>query len=165
MIYILIILCCSCISFQVDAATYTTDTNLFENSYTNNLIDMAETQIDNFNNKAYVIFQNSTNYYLVASNKDDITVSNNKITFVNSDIVRVLRVQNGYNYTYEYSSLSEQSTIVNINSIIISNIDTNMSVSSKRYNDYSYNSQMISIGIFVLGLLFAIFLTRERSFL
>ncbi len=165
MIYLLLILFCSCISLQVDAATYTCDTNLFENSYTNNLIDMAESQIDNFNNKSYIIFQNSYNYYLVSSDNDDVTVSGNRVTLSDSSIVRALRVQDGYNYFYQYSSLNESSTTININSIVVSNIDTSHSVRSKRFSDYVYNHNMTNIGIFVLGLIFAIFVTKERSYI
>ena len=42
-------------SIEVNASTYTTNNNLFENSYTNNLIDMAQTQIENINNMKFTI--------------------------------------------------------------------------------------------------------------
>ena len=51
--------------FNVSASSYTTDTNLFENSYSNNLIDMAQSNIDNFYTKDFVIFQNGYNYYII----------------------------------------------------------------------------------------------------
>ena len=155
------------ISFNatVNAASYSSDTNLFENSYTNNLIDMAESQIDNFNNKSFIVFQSSYNYYLVASDKDKVTVNNNRAILTDSSIVRAIRVQDGYNYFYQYSTINESSTTININSIVVSNIDTSHSVKSKRFSDYSYNHNMTNIGIFVLGLMFAIFVTKERSYI
>lgn len=146
----------------VKAQTYNSNTNLFENSYTNNLIDMAQSQIENFNNLNYIIIQNENNYYLIASKEIEIT--NNRITMNNTSIIQAIRTQNGYNYIYEYNYLTENQTIVNVNNIVVSNIKTNKSVSSKRYEDYKYYNTIKNIGIFVLGIVFAIFITKERNY-
>lgn len=149
-------------TLHTHAATYTTTDNLFENSYTNNLIDMAMTQVDNISTKKYVIFQINYDYYLVAS--DAFTVTSNRITMNNTKIIRVLRVQNGYNYTYEYSTIEESSTTINVNNIVISNIDTSRSVSSSRFDNYINNKNTKYLLMFILGLVFAIFLTKERNY-
>lgn len=150
----------------VNASTYTTTDNLFENSYTNNLIDMAQTQIENFTTKKYAIIQvNTYDYYLISANEKDVTVNGSKITMKNTSIIRVLRIQNGYNYYYDYSTLTESSTIINVNNIIVSNINTAKSVSSKRFDDYLSNKNEKMLLMFILGLLFAIFVTKERNYL
>ena len=146
--------------FNVSASTYTTDTNLFENSYSNNLIDMAESNIDNFYTKDFVIFQSGYNYYLIVG--DDYSINNHNITFTNSTIIRAIRNQSNYNYYYDYSVITENSTSLNISNIIISNIDSDFSVSSSRFNSLRSNKYLINCGIMIIGLLFAIFLSRER---
>lgn len=163
---LIIISICSCIS-SADAATYTTSNNLFENSYSNNLIDMANSQINNFSSKSYVIFQtNNYDYYLVASDKKDVSINGNSLAFTNSDIVRVIRSNSGSSYyNYVYSSFNESSTIVNLNNIVISNLDTSYSVSSSRFYDYYFRSYLIKLCIFILAIVFAIFLTKGRSYL
>lgn len=149
----------------VNAASYTTTDNLFENSYTNNLIDMAQTQVDNISNKKYVIFQtNSYDYYMVTADKKNVTVNNNTITMNNAKIIRVLRTQNGYNYVYNYSTIEENSTTIYVNNIVVSNVDTSRSVSSQRYENYRQNNYNTWLLVFILGLVFAIFLTKERSY-
>ena len=162
-ILILIVgLMCLLSSNVVKADTYTTNTNLFENTYTNNLIDMAQTQIENFNYKDYAIIQIDNSYYLIAS--DDVSVSDNQITMNNTNIIQAIRIQENYNYYYEYSTKKESTTTINVNNIIVSNIDTNKSVSSSRYENYKQNINIKNIGIFILGLVFAIFMTKERNY-
>ena len=149
----------------VYASTYTTTDNLFENSYTNNLIDMAQTQVDNISNKKYVIIQiNTYDYYMITSNKNDVSVNNNTITMKNTKIIRCIRTQNGYNYVYNYSTIEENSTTIYANNIIVSNIDTSRSVSSSRFENYRQNNYNTMLLVFILGLIFAIFLTKERSY-
>lgn len=149
----------------VSASSYTTTDNLFENTYTNNLIDMAETQVFNISNKKYVIFQtNSYDYYMVTANKNDVSVNGTTITMNNTKIIRVLRTQNGYNYVYNYSTIEENSTTIYANHIIVSNIDTSHSVSSSRFENYKNNYHVTWLLVFILGLVFAIFLTKERSY-
>ena len=150
--------------FVVKAATYTTTNDLFENSYTNNLTDMAQTQVDNITTKKYVFFQLNNDYYLVTASNKDTTVSGNRIVMNNSNIIRVQRLQNGYNYYYEYSSLNENSTTINFSHIIISNVNTSRSISSSRLNNYITNRNTIYLLTFILGLIFALFLTKERSY-
>lgn len=149
---------------MVKASTYTTTDNLFENSYTNNLIDMSQTQVDNIANKKYAIIQINYDYYMITANKKDVSVNNNTITMNNTKIIRVLRTQNGYNYYYNYSTIEESSTTIYANNIIVSNIDTSHSVSSSRFDNYKQNKYTTMILTFLLGLVFAIFLTKERSY-
>lgn len=149
-------------SIEVNASTYTTNNNLFENSYTNNLIDMAQTQIKNINNMKYMIIQIDNNYYLIASK--EATINNNKVTMNNTSIIKATRVQENYNYYYNYETTTESTTDVNVNNIVISNIGINRAVASSRFDNYKQNMYVKNIGIFILGLVFAIFLTKERNY-
>ena len=146
----------------VNAATYTPTDNLFENTQSNYLIQMANSQIDNFTNLKFVIFQSNDNYYLVASK--DIEVNSNSIIFTNSSIISAIRNSSSYYGYYSYNVFEESSTIINLNYILISNIDTDKSVSSELFNDLQFKSNIVNLGIFILGLCFAIFLTKERRF-
>lgn len=146
----------------VNASTYTTTTDLFESSYTNNLIDMSQTQVDNISNKKYAIIRINDDYYMITSK--EVSVNNNVITFNNSKIIRCLRTQNGYNYYYDYSTIEETSTTIYVNNIIVSNIDTKKSVSSSRFEDYRQKQYNTWLLMFILGIVFAIFLTKERSY-
>ncbi len=146
------------------AETYTSTENLFENNYTNNLIDMAQTQIKNFSDKKYVIVQSNYDYYLISSEKKDVSVSNQVITMNHTKIIKAIRTQSGYNTYYEYSTKEENSTTVQVNNIVVSNIDTSKSVNSKRADDYKNNYYTTWLLVFILGLVFAIFLTKERSY-
>lgn len=148
-------------TFCVSASSYTSSTNLFENSYSNNLVDMANTQIDNFINKKFVIFQNEYTYYLVAS--DDYSISGNYITFNNSTIIRAYRPSGSYS-SYEYSTFTEPSTTIYSDYVVISNTEFNRAISSKRFDEYRTDKYTITLLMFLLGLAFAIFLTKERKF-
>lgn len=147
---------------KVKANTYTTTTNLFENTYTNNLIDMAESQVENFNYKKYAIIQVNNNYYLIISN--DATIVNNKIIMNNTNIIQAIRTQENYSYYYEYTTTKENTTEIYINNIIISNIETSKSVASSRYDNYKHNINIKNIAIFILALVFAIFIVKERNY-
>lgn len=148
----------------VKADTYTTTDNLFENNYTNNLIDMAQTQVDNLSNKKYAIIQINYDYYMITADKKDVTVSNNTITMNNTKIIRAIRTQSGYNSYYDYSTRQESTTVIYANNIIVSNIDTSRSVSSSRFDNYKQNNYTTWLLVFILGLVFAIFLTKERFY-
>ncbi len=148
----------------VKADTYTTTENLFENNITNNLIDMSQTQVDHIANKKYALIQINYDYYMITADKKDVSVNNNTITMKNTKIIRCLRTQSGYNYYYNYSTKEENSTTIYVNNIIVSNIDTSNSVSSKRFEDYKQNHYSTWLLVFILGLVFAIFLTKERSY-
>lgn len=148
----------------VKADNYYTTTDLFENSYTNNLIDMAQTQISNISIKKYAIIRVNDDYYMITADKKDVSVNSNVITMNNTKIIRCIRTQNGYNYYYDYSTKEETSTTIYVNNIIVSNIDTSKSISGKRYEDYKQNYNSTMPLIFILGLLFAIFITKERSY-
>lgn len=162
-LFLLLIVCCL-FTKNTFASTYTPNTNLFENSYSNNLIDYASNQIDNFISQNFVIFQIDYNYYLVSS--IDFTLNGNSITFVNSSVVTATRVYegSGYNYYYSYSLSNESETIVNLSNIVISNIKANNTISSSRFNDFKFKLDLKNIGIFILGIIFAIFVTKERKF-
>lgn len=148
----------------VNADSYSTTTDLFENSYTNNLIDMSQTQIDNISNKKYAIIQIDYDYYMFISKKEDVSVSGNTITMKNTSIIRCRRTQSGYSSYYDYSTKNESTTTIYANDIIVSNIDTSNSVSGKRFEDYRQNNYNTWLLVFILGLVFAIFLTKERSY-
>ena len=151
---------------NVSALSYSSNTNLFENSYTNNLIDMANNQVNNFQNKYYVLFEFDYNYYLIVSNSKDYSFNNNNLTLNDTIVFSALRSNSGYNYVYNYSVSIENQSSISVNDIVISNIPviTN-SVSSKRYSEYSFYTNLKYIGILLIGLTFAIFLTKERSYI
>lgn len=144
----------------VKASSYTTTTDLFENSYTNNLIDMAQSQIENFSSKKYAIIRIDDNYYIITAISKDVTVNNTTITMNNTKIISAVRNQSGYNSYYTYSTKEESSTTINANNIIVSNIDTSRSISGKRFEDYRNNFYGTWLLVFILGLVFAIFLTK-----
>ena len=148
---------------KVYARTYSPTEDLFSSTQSDYLLDMANNQIDNFSNKKFAIFQIDNNYYLVAS--DYVSYTETTITFTNSTIISAIRSNDGGYYSYyDYSIFDESSTTINLNYVIISNIKTNNTVSSDKFNDIEFKKNMINIGIFVLGLCFAIFITKERRF-
>lgn len=147
----------------VKADSYTTTDNLFENNYTNNLIDMSQTQVDHITNKKYVIIQVNYDYYMITADKKNVFISGNTITMKNTKIIRCKRSQSGYNTYYDYSTSEENTTTIYANNIIVSNIDTSKSVSSQRFEDYKQDYYSTWLLVFILGLVFAIFLTKERS--
>lgn len=151
-------------TFSVSASSYTPSTNLFEGTYSNNLIDMAMSQIENFTSKKYAIFQSDYDYYLVTS--DSVVVNGNTLIFTNSTVIRASRVSSGgYNTYYDYTTFTESQTSVYLSYVVISNLNGNKTVSSSRFNDYNFNTNILRLGIFLLGIGFAIFLTKGRSFL
>lgn len=146
---------------NVNADSYSTNNNLFENSYSNNLIDMANSQIKNFIDTDYIIFQIDNNYYLISGTLNNVT--DNVVYLDNTSIIKAERVQENYNYYYNYSSFSETSSSVSVNNVVISNISINKAITGKRFNEYEFNKHMTSIGILLIGIVFAIFLTKERK--
>lgn len=146
----------------VNAATYTPTDNLFESTQSNYLIQMANSQIDNFTNLDYVIFQVDNNYYLVAG-KEGI-VNNNTINFNQSTIISAIRNSSSYYNYYNYNIFEENSTTINLDYVVLSNVDSNKSVSSSLFEEYRFRVDLVNIGIFILGLCFAIFVTKERRF-
>lgn len=146
----------------VSANTYTTDTNLFENSYSSNLIDMAISQVDNFYNKDYVIFTSNDTYYLVTGTLE--SSNNNNVVLKDTTVIRCYRNGTGYNYTWNYSTSSETSTIINLNNHSITNIKTSYSISSSKMEEYRNNHNLILLGTLICGLCFALFLFKGRSY-
>lgn len=149
-------------TFGVSAAAYTPTDNLFESTQSNYLIQMANSQIDNFTNLDYVIFQVDNNYFLVAG-KEGI-VNNNTINFNQSTIISAIRNSSSYYNYYNYNIFEENSTTINLSYVVLSNVDSNKSVSSSLFEEYRFRVDLVNIGIFILGLCFAIFLTKERRF-
>lgn len=160
--FIFILLGVLILNEKVYAGTYTPTNNLFSSTQSDNLLDMANSQIDNFYNKKFVIFQIDNNYYLVTG--DDYTYTETSITFTDATIISATRYEGGYYSNYNYSTFTEASTRINLNYIVISNIKSNKSVNSDKFNEFQFQKHMINIGIFVLGLCFAIFITKERRY-
>lgn len=147
---------------KVDAATYTPTANLFSGTQSNYLLQLGINQIDNFYAKDFVIFQVDNNYYLVAGS--DVTIGSSSLVFSNATVISAVRAQSGNQYTYSYTVSTETSTTVYLSYIVISNIDCNNSVSSDTYLDYEFKKNLVNIGIFILGIVFAIFITKERRY-
>lgn len=146
----------------VSATTYTPTDDLFDSTQSDYLIRMANSQIDNFTNLNYIIFQVEDNYYLVAGN--DIQINSGNVTFTNSIVISAIRNSSSYYGYYSYNTSEESTTTVNFSKFFISNIDTDKSISSELFNDFQFKMNMVNIGIFVLGLCFAIFVTKERRY-
>ena len=146
----------------VSATTYTPTDDLFDSTQSDYLIRMANSQIDNFTNFNYIIFQVEDNYYLVAGK--DIQINSGNVTFTNSIVISAIRNSSSYYGYYSYNISEESTTTVNFSKFFISNIDTDKSISSELFNDFQFKMNMVNIGIFVLGLCFAIFVTKERRY-
>lgn len=157
------IFCCLFLMKSVNASTYTPTSNLLsQNNYVTSLIDMAYNDSSNFLTKKFAIFQIDYDYYLVFS--DNISILNNSITFNNSVIYLAHRSNESYNYYYTFSKFNETNTTVNLSYIVFSNVKSSNTINSSYFSDYKFNYNIINLGIFVLALLFAIFVTKERSF-
>lgn len=157
------IFCCLFLMKSVNASTYTPTSNLLsQNNYVTSLIDMAYNDSSNFLTKKFAIFQIDYDYYLVFS--DNISILNNSITFNNSVIYLAHRSNESYNYYYTFSKFNETNTTVNLSYIVFSNVKASNTINSSYFSDYKFNYNIINLGIFVLALLFAIFVTKERSF-
>lgn len=157
------IFCCLFLMKSVNASTYTPTSNLLsQNNYVTSLIDMAYNDSSNFLTKKFAIFQIDYDYYLVFS--DNISILNNFITFNNSVIYLAHRSNESYNYYYTFSKFNETNTTVNLSYIVFSNVKASNTINSSYFSDYKFNYNIINLGIFVLALLFAIFVTKERSF-
>lgn len=149
------------INEKVNAQTYSPTTNLFENTQTNYLLYMANSQVANFTNKDYVAFQIDNNYYLVIG--DYNSVSNNNLILDNCTIFSATRETNGtYSYNYVYNKSEESSTTINLNYNIVSNINTTKSSTSTTFEDLKYQNETTVIITFILGILFALFLLNGR---
>ena len=148
---------------SVRAASYTPSQNLYDSTQANYLINMAYNQVKNFTKQKFVVFQVDNDYYLVTSS--DSNVTNNSVIFTDSTIIHAIRNTSGsyYNY-YSYATTTENSTSISLSSVVISNIAMTNSISNSTFDDLKYHTDIRNIGIFVLGLCFALFLTKERRF-
>ena len=162
--YFILILIFVMFSFvkPVNAASYTPTDNLFDSSQADNLVQMANSQIPNFTSLNYAIFQVDDNYYLVAGK--DVSVNSNSVVFTNSTVISAIRNDSSYYGRYTYNTSNEASTTVYLGYVILSNVDTDKSVTSALFNDFQFKMNMVNIGIFILGLCFAIFVTKERRY-
>lgn len=147
---------------SVDAASYSPTDNLFDSTQADYLVQMANSQIPNFTSLKFSIFQVDDNYYLVAGK--DVTVNSNSIVFTNSTVISAIRNDSSYYGRYTYNTSNEASTTVYLGYVIQSNVDTDKSVTSALFNDFQFKMNMVNIGIFILGLCFAIFVTKERRY-
>lgn len=147
---------------NLNASTYVPTDNLFENTQSNNLIRMGSSQIRDFLTNYYIVFQVDDNYYLVSS--DNYTLNSNSITLTDTTIISAIRGTSSYYGYYSYITINEDTTTINLDYIVISNIDTNKSVSSELFNDLKFQTEIIILITFILGLIFAIFLLRDRRY-
>lgn len=147
---------------NLNASTYVPTDNLFSNSQSDNLIRMANSQIPDFISNYYIVFQIDDNYYLVTS--DNYTLNTNSITLSDTTIISAIRETSSYYGYYSYNRTNEDTTTINLDYIVISNIDTNKSVSSELFNDLKFQTEITIVIIFILGLIFAIFLLRDRRY-
>lgn len=148
---------------STSAATYNSTEDLFSNTQADYLVQYANSYIENFTSKKFVIFRNNDNYYIVVSK--DAYLENNNLVFNNSTIISAIRNKDSSYYAYySYSVSNESNTIVNLNNIVISNIYSNKSVTSSIFRDYKFKQDIINVSIFVLGLIFANFVTKERRY-
>ena len=161
--FILILLFCM-FSFvkSVNATTYSPTDNLFDSTQADYLIQMANSQIDNFTSLKYAVFQVDDNYYLVTGK--DVEITNNSIVFTNSTVISAIRNDSSYYGRYTYNTSNETSTTVFLGYVIQSNVETEKSVTSPLFNDFQYKMNVVNIGIFVLALCFAMFVTKERRY-
>lgn len=148
---------------RAKASSYTPSQNLYDSTQANYLVSMAYNQIKSFTSQNYVVFQIDNDYYLVTAK--DVTISNNQATFSNSTIIHAVRNTSGSYYNnYSYTTTTESSTTVSLFYVVLSNLNTTNTMQSSTFEDYKYHTDLRNIGIFVLGLCFALFLTKERRF-
>ena len=148
---------------KVNAASYSNTQDLFESTQANNLLSMAISQDNSFTTKKFIIFQSNNNYYLISSS--DVSISDNRISFSDSTIISAIRnTDSSYYGYYSYNTSHEDVATLDLNYIAISNIEHYLSVSSSRYEDYTYKTYSTQLLMVILGIAFAIFVTKERSF-
>ena len=107
-------------------------------------------------------FKIEDNYYLVAS--DNYILNTNSITLTDTTIISAIRGTSSYYGYYSYNRTNEDTTIINLDYIVISNIETNKSVTSELFNDFKFEHNVVILITFILGLIFAIFLLRDRRY-
>lgn len=148
---------------KVNAASYSNTQDLFESTQANNLLSLAISQDNSFTTKKFIIFQSNNNYYLISSS--DVSISDNRISFSDSTIISAIRnTDSSYYGYYSYNTSHEDVATLDLNYIAISNIEHYLSVSSSRYEDYTYKTYSTQLLMVILGIAFAIFVTKERSF-
>lgn len=137
--------------------------DIFESTTTTNLLSYAENNIENFSQKNYIIIENDYNYYLIAFKDYELSNNGNTIIMYNTDILNYIRVGSGYSYTYNLTQSNEESTTYNINNLYLSNLDLRKSSKPLNFENYKDSHSILKLLIFILGLVFALFLTRERT--
>ena len=147
------------IGSNVLASTFNPTDDLLSSTQSDNLLLIANSQIDNFTDYYYSIFRVDLNYYLVASK--DYTLNSNNIVFNNSIIISAIRSDYS-NYSYSTYSDSNGYTTVYLDKLIISNVNTSKSVSSDLFIDLKFNNNVVRLLMFILGISFGLFLIKDR---
>ena len=159
----MIIISLLCIKIA-NASTYTNAYDITgDSTNTNVLLDLAENQIENFNTLNFIIARvGEYDYYLIAFKES--TTNGNNITAENTEIIRYYRSQTGnYNYIWNISKSNETTTTINCSNIVLSNIKGINSSISRRYEETKERKNIRIILMFILGILFAILLRRNRN--
>ncbi len=145
---------------DVNAQSYTNTANTFDSSTTQQLYNIALTRDEDFLNKNFIIFQNDTTYYLMSFK--DYSFNNNVLSFSDSFIVRYYRDSNYYS-NYSYEVYNEAQTSFNTSYIYVSNLNLHNSTGSSVHRDLLNDRNIIYLLMFMVGILFANFLLKERS--
>lgn len=145
---------------SVNAATYTNSTNMTEGTNSNLLINIASSRVENYLDHNYVIFQSDTSYYMILFKK--YTSSGNSVTMSDTTIIRYYRTGTNNN-TYTYSITNEGSTTFNSSYLFVSNLNINNASVSTLFNELSDRRNNTYLLMFILALIFASFLLKERS--
>ena len=134
----------------VKAQSYHTSDDLTDNSVTEDIFNYAYSQIDDFIYKDYILLRNDNDYYLF-SFKDN---------YKNSVVLH-------YTYNYNNSSYNiynDNNVILNLNHLFLSNKKYDYSITSSYFLELYNSKYSILFNVLIVGLLFAIFLNRERKF-
>ena len=145
----LISICFFCCCF-VNAQSYSTTDNLTDNNTTQIIFNLANNQISDFLYKDYIMIRNDNDYYLFSFD-DDFTKS------------VVLHYSYNYNNS-SYNIYNDNNVSISFNDLFLSNKKYNNSVTSSYYEELYNNEYFIYFFIVITGLLFAIFLNRERKY-
>lgn len=135
----------------VNAQSYSTTDDLTDNSITEDIFNYAYSQIDNFIYKDYILLRNDNDYYLF-SFKDNYKTS------------VVLHFTYNYNNS-SYTIYDDNNVNLNLNHLFLSNKTYNHSITSSYFLELYNSKYNILFNVFIVGLLFAIFLNRERKFI
>ncbi len=135
----------------VNAQSYSTTDDLTDNSITEDIFNVAYSQIDNFIYNDYILIRNDNDYYLFSF------IDNYK----NSVVLHYT-----YNYNnYSYNIYNDDNVNLTLNHLFLSNKKYNHSMISRYFLSLYKDNYFILFNILIVGLLFAIFLNKERKFI